>query len=87
MATAAKFNQSEVINLSTNENKSRFGAGGIFRFTADLTPWNRVTLYAAGDMGYISIFGVEDYKDQFVTIENTKSNFIMEIKAGITISL
>ena len=87
MATAAKFNQSEVISLSDNANKSRFGAGGLVRFAYDVSPWNKITLFAGGDLGFIAIFGVDDYVDQYVTIENTKSNMIMELKVGITLSL
>ena len=87
MATAAKFNQSEVISLTDNANKSRFGAGGVIRYNYDISPWKRITLYAGGDFGYLAIFGVDDYVDQYVTIENTKSNLILELKLGLTVSL
>jgi len=87
MATAAKFNQSEIISLSDNASKSRFGAGGIARFAYDVSPWKTITLFAGGDFGYMAIFGVDDYVDQYVTIENTKSNIILDLKFGLTVSL
>lgn len=87
MATAAKFNQSEIISLSDNANKSRFGAGGVLRYNYEISPWKTITLFAGGDFGYIAIFGVDDYVDQYVTIENTKSNLILELKLGLTVSL
>ena len=87
MGTAAKFNQSEIVSLSDNENKSRFGAGGVLRYNYEISPWKTITLFAGGDFGYIAIFGVDDYVDQYVTIENTKSNLILELKLGLTVSL
>ena len=86
-ATVAKLNQFEY--GATDELHSRIGIGGVASFGGEWKPWERWTIFADMEMGYLSILGVKDY-DKYgngIAMENPKSTFLTGAKFGITIRL
>lgn len=88
MGTIAKFNQAEIINASgTEEYKGRLGVGALFSINYEGAPWKRIGWYFGLDGGYMKIFGVDDMVSEYVTLENNKSNYILDIKGGLRIGI
>ncbi|MFC5282712.1 hypothetical protein [Pedobacter alpinus] len=85
LATVAKFNQAEYTGFTQNY-ESRVGAGGLVSLFAEKSPWKRVTFHLGLDGGYMKIFGVTKNPGA-LGIENNTSNYIMELKGGLSIGL
>lgn len=86
LATIAKFNQAEYTGTTKNY-ESRIGAGGLVSIFAEKSPWKRITFHIGLDAGYMKIFGVVDNGGGIASIENNTSNYIMELKGGLSIGL
>lgn len=87
LGTVAKFNQAEINSSSQEEYVSRIGAGALVSLFHERKPWKRITWHMGLDMGYMHILGAKDTKTQFVTFETNKANYILDMKAGLSIGI
>jgi hypothetical protein len=85
-ATALKFNQFEYGIVDGLH--SRVGLGVLGSYTAELKPWEFLSIYADVEMGFYATPGVQDYvMNEYATMENPHSGFILGLKAGASINL
>lgn len=64
---------------------SRVGVGAVAGYTAELKPWKHITLFADGELGYLSLLGVKDYDTGYVVMNNNTWNLLLALKLGASI--
>ena len=85
-ATALKFNQFEYGVVDALH--SRVGLGVVSGYTAELKPWDFISIYGDVELGFYATPGVQDYvMNEYATLENPHSGFILGLKAGVSINL